>query len=371
MGRRKAIVINISTSGTLVNGKTIAEHVLKPGDVIRTGSTDLRFQLGAAAEAPTVRRRRRPGRPRRRASPSDKRCRTTPSRASSPAAPRAPSSSRDTNDDKVVAFKVLQPEFSRNEEEMQRFIRAMKTMLPLRHPNLVALYGAGKTGLYCWVAMEYVDGESMTQVIQRLGVAGMLDWRYGYRVAVHIARALEYAHGQAILHRNVTPQTSSSDGRQDGEARRPDAGQGPGGHAAQQITRPANWSATWATCRRSGRAAAATSTAGPTCTAWARRSTPSSRAGRRSRATRCRSDYAHPRPEPDEPQKYQMAVPAAFQGIVLKLLAKRPEDRFQTATTCSPTSTASASSPGPPPEQGTGNREQGTEKKKKTRRGAE
>src|SRR5437763_12842987 len=111
----------------------------------------------------------------------------------------------DTRDDQTVAIKVLQPEFSRNDEEMQRFIRAMKTVLPLRHPNIVALLGAGKTGPFCWVAMEHVEGESMTQVIQRMGVAGMLDWKYGYRVAVHVARALEYAHGESIIHRNVTP----------------------------------------------------------------------------------------------------------------------------------------------------------------------
>src|SRR5262249_25528626 len=83
-----------------------------------------------------------------------------------------------------VAVKVLLPEFSKNEEEVQRFIRAMKTMLPLRHPNLVTLYGAGKTGPHCWVAMEYVAGETLTQVIKRIGVAGMLDWRHAYKVAV-------------------------------------------------------------------------------------------------------------------------------------------------------------------------------------------
>src|SRR5439155_8053577 len=85
---------------------------------------------------------------------------------------------RDTKEDRTVALKVLKPEISRNEDEMQRFIRSMKTMLPLRHPNLVALYGAGKTGNYCWIAMEHVEGESLTQVIQRLGTAGMLDWRH-------------------------------------------------------------------------------------------------------------------------------------------------------------------------------------------------
>src|SRR5205085_412824 len=58
----------------------------------------------------------------------------------------------DTKDNRPVAFKVLLPEFSRDEEEMQRFVRAMKTVMPLRHPNLIALYAAGKTGGYCWSA---------------------------------------------------------------------------------------------------------------------------------------------------------------------------------------------------------------------------
>src|SRR5262249_2368143 len=106
----------------------------------------------------------------------------------------------------VVALKVLHPEFSKDEDEMQRFVRAMKTMMPHRHPNLVALHGAGKTGAHCWVAMEYVEGESLTSVIARIGVAGMLDWKHAFRVGTHIGRALEYAHSHSIIHRNVTPQ---------------------------------------------------------------------------------------------------------------------------------------------------------------------
>ena len=53
--------------------------------------------------------------------------------------------------------------------------------------------------------MEYVEGESLTQVVQRAGAAGLLDWRPALRVGVHLARALEYAHGRQILHRNVAP----------------------------------------------------------------------------------------------------------------------------------------------------------------------
>src|SRR5207302_1424057 len=89
---------------------------------------------------------------------------------------------------------------------IQRFIRSMKTALSLRHPNLVAVYGAGKKGPYCYIAMEYVEGESLTEFIRRLGIAGRVDWRHAFRINLHLARALAFAHGQQIIHRNITPQ---------------------------------------------------------------------------------------------------------------------------------------------------------------------
>ena len=65
----------------------------------------------------------------------------------------------------------------------------MHTAADLKHPNLVALLGAGKLGGLCWIAMEFVEGESLAKVMAKSGVAGMLDWTYAVRVAVQIARA--------------------------------------------------------------------------------------------------------------------------------------------------------------------------------------
>ena len=75
-------------------------------------------------------------------------------------------------------------------------MRAMKTMLPIRHPNIVRLYNAGKKGPFCWAAMEFIEGESLTKVIERIGIQGMLDWREVFRVALQIGRALQEAHAQ-------------------------------------------------------------------------------------------------------------------------------------------------------------------------------
>jgi len=116
-----------------------------------------------------------------------------------------------TEHDRPAAVKVLEPQFAGDEQNMQRFVRAMKTMLPIRHENIVSIYAAGKNGPYCWVAMEYVDGENLEDVIARisreglLDMEGQLDWRDAFRVGVHIARALQAAYEHQIIHRNITP----------------------------------------------------------------------------------------------------------------------------------------------------------------------
>jgi serine/threonine protein kinase len=202
----------------------------------------------------------------------------------------------------------------------------MKTVLPLRYPNLVALQAAGKTGVYCWVAMDYVDGESMTQVIQRIGVAGMLDWRYGYRVAVHIGRALEYAHGEATLHRNVTPQNillrSADKVAMLGDLM-----------LAQQITRPGELVGDVGyvspeRTRGTGDVDGRSDLYGLGATVYALITGRPPFTGDSLPELIAKIRKA----EPERPQKYQMSIPALFQGTVLKLRAQRPEERFQTAT---------------------------------------
>jgi serine/threonine-protein kinase len=53
--------------------------------------------------------------------------------------------------------------------------------------------------------MEFVEGESLTKVIHRIGVQNMLDWREAFKVAYQVGSALEEAYQQKIIHRNVTP----------------------------------------------------------------------------------------------------------------------------------------------------------------------
>jgi serine/threonine protein kinase len=324
-----------SVAGTLVNGVRVSEHELRAGDVITIGETQIRYQdEGAEATTLAPPSARAPG---KLPSPTDLEGKTISHYQVGPLLARGASGTifraRDTKNNMEVALKVLQADMAQNEDEMQRFVRAMKTMMPHRHPNLVAIYGAGKTGAYCWVAMEYVDGESAAAMIQRIGVAGMLDWRQTLRLAVHIARALAYAEQQHILHRNITPRNILVSNR-DKVAKLGDLmlAKALEGTLAQQITRPGellgdvNYMSperTQGTLAVDGRSDVYS--LGATIYALLTGRPPFVGESLPEIILKIRQE------EPAKPRKMHLAVPDVFEGIVLKMLAKRPEDRVQTA----------------------------------------
>ena len=88
---------------------------------------------------------------------------------------------------------------------LARFLAEARSAAALTHPNIVTIYQVGECPAGHYFAMEYIDGQSLAQVIKKPGGSGTLDWKDGYRVAVHLARALEYAHELSIVHRNITP----------------------------------------------------------------------------------------------------------------------------------------------------------------------
>jgi pSer/pThr/pTyr-binding forkhead associated (FHA) protein len=111
----------------------------------------------------------------------------------------------DARNGQAVALKVFSPQFPQGNEELQRFAAGMKSLLPLRHKNLVALIGAGKTGTYTWVAREHVEGESAAQIIKRQARKEKYDEQRACRVAVQVGRALDFARQQRLRHGKVTP----------------------------------------------------------------------------------------------------------------------------------------------------------------------
>jgi serine/threonine protein kinase len=333
---------NGSVSGTVVNGTRVTETILKHGDTVQVGETILRFQTGPTADASTL----QVGAPRPAAEydeqATDQLAELTGrmlvryqvgevlGKGTTSMVFRAVN----TEDGTPVALKVMQPAFARDEDEMGRFVRAMRAMLPLSHPNLVKVLAAGRNGPYCWAAMELVEGESLTEVIRRIGAAGMLDWKYAFRVGLDVGRALAYAHGQGIIHRDVTPANILIEAA----ARRARLGdlmlaKALEGALARQITRPGeivgdvNYMSPERTMGGGTTVDARSDlfSLGATCYALLSGKPPFLGASLVETLTKIRTA------EPLKPSTFQMGIPSAFEGAILKLLAKKPEDRYQTA----------------------------------------
>ena len=193
-----------STGGTFVGGRKITEHRLSHGDEIQIGESRLRFESeepppAAAANPPAM-----------SAKAINDLAGQTLGHFKLDSLVHVGSASvlfraQDEKLARPAIVKVMLPSVTRDEEQRSRFVRAVHTMINVRHNNLVEIYGAGKQGPFCWCAMELVDGISILEIIELVGTQGRLDWREVYRVAVHVARALECAHNHKVIHRNVTP----------------------------------------------------------------------------------------------------------------------------------------------------------------------
>jgi eukaryotic-like serine/threonine-protein kinase len=107
---------------------------------------------------------------------------------------------RDTRLDRTVAVKVLaQPQAS--PEERQRFEREARTISRLSHPHICALYDVGREGETDYLVMEYLEGEPLSDRLDR----GPLPLEQTLRYGVEIAEAMDKAHRQGVLHRDLKP----------------------------------------------------------------------------------------------------------------------------------------------------------------------
>jgi serine/threonine-protein kinase len=109
---------------------------------------------------------------------------------------------KDLKHDRPVALKVLKPELARN-LGAERFRREVTTAARLQHPHILTVHDSGETGGLFWFTMPYVEGES---VRERLVRDGRFPVAEALRIVREAAQALQHAHGQGIVHRDVKPE---------------------------------------------------------------------------------------------------------------------------------------------------------------------
>ncbi len=108
---------------------------------------------------------------------------------------------RDTRLDRLVALKILPPEAVREPERRRRFVQEAKSASALNHPNIVAVYDIDSAAGVDFIAMEYVEGRTLEEVIGRKGLA----LKEALRYSVQIADALSRAHAAGLVHRDLKP----------------------------------------------------------------------------------------------------------------------------------------------------------------------
>jgi serine/threonine-protein kinase len=105
----------------------------------------------------------------------------------------------------VSALKIVFPSELIEDTEQRRFVDFFKKAVDIVHPNLVEFYGAGKRHDLLWVAMERIDGYNLRQMVRNKGAVGMLNWQLTFRVALEIAAALAELNQHKLVHRNISP----------------------------------------------------------------------------------------------------------------------------------------------------------------------
>ena len=109
----------------------------------------------------------------------------------------------DIIENRTVAVKILKNEFAKSEDFLRRFRNESKAIALLSHKNIVKIYDVGFTDKIQYIVMEYIDGITLTEYIERQGV---LKWRDAVHFTTQILRALQHAHDRGIVHRDIKSQ---------------------------------------------------------------------------------------------------------------------------------------------------------------------
>jgi serine/threonine protein kinase len=103
---------------------------------------------------------------------------------------------------RLVAVKILAPQYAANPDFAERFEREAKVLAEVNHPNIVAIHDFGRAGEFYFLIMEFVDGVNLRQSMS----AGRLTPQQALAIVPPICEALQFAHEHGIVHRDIKPE---------------------------------------------------------------------------------------------------------------------------------------------------------------------
>ncbi|HMF11244.1 MAG TPA: serine/threonine-protein kinase, partial [Gemmataceae bacterium] len=104
--------------------------------------------------------------------------------------------------DRLVAVKILPPEWGKDPAFAERFAREARALARLTHPHIVAVHDFGENDGLFYLVMEFVDGANLRQVLQE----GRLKASEALAIVPQICDALQYAHEEGVVHRDIKPE---------------------------------------------------------------------------------------------------------------------------------------------------------------------
>ena len=145
---------------------------------------------------------------------------------------------RDTQLDRDVALKFLPAQFSADEAERKRFIHEAKAAAALNHPNIVTIYETGEHEGQVFIAMEYVEGQTLKELISSDRTPFTVNRKpipLVLEIATQLASGLAAAHAKGIVHRDLKPANVMLTERGHDQDRRFRIGEAEGNVATDQV----------------------------------------------------------------------------------------------------------------------------------------